>query len=94
MAATAAASTDTCGERIARCEALVTDTNTALIDALKVNTMLRAELGNLNAELAADDKKIAADTVALDSWYHNPVIVGVLGVLVGGASYAIFIQHR
>lgn len=72
----------TCKEVIAQCDKTIEAKNKAI------------ELSNLALKSCSEQSGLAQTELnnsneKLNAWYRNPFIVGFMGVLVGGLSYAI-----
>jgi hypothetical protein len=57
----------------------ISDQNKTILDLTSLQTITKSDLDRANT--------------SLNAWYHNPVILGLLGAAVGGASI-IVLQRR
>lgn len=71
-----------CKDVIAKCDATIEAKNKAL--GLCNLALVKAEESNGALQTQVTDKNDQ-----LGSWYRNPFIVGIMGVLAGGAAYAL-----
>lgn len=53
----------------------------------------KTEVSSLQKSIEIDNQKLVDRDQILAEWYHNPIMIGLLGVLVGGAG-AVYLQHR
>ena len=94
---TATISNADCAEDLQTCRA----NGRAVIDAANKTIAARDlqikdqanEIDHLTNSLSITTTDLNNTRSALDSWYHNPVILTLLGAVVGGAGVVI-LQHR
>lgn len=53
----------------------------------------KTKVSSLQSAIELDNQKLVDRDQALSEWYHNPIVIGLLGVIVGGAGVT-YLLHK
>jgi hypothetical protein len=90
---TQAAAQANCPDRVKACEDIVNQESIALRDGLEVTRKQRDEISALENEISQKDRDLISTEASRDSWYHDPLIVGPIAMILGAVAYSLSVSH-
>lgn len=84
---------DSCSIQKQDCQAIVSAAKATLAAREKTIADQGVEITDLQTALNTSKSNEAKDQEDLDKWYHNPVILGLIGAAVGGAG-VLYLERK